>query len=204
MTNPATTTWNRPADQVRARLERDVQNIRDQIELSPAASTARIAKVYVKAKASMDAMNTANPAKKAADLAAAKRNLFGIDDMTAGASPADRAAVSLSFRDAQQRAAQLTTTAEAQALLDLADQSGDELLARAVGNAALSGLGMDDVGQAYLAARPQQAKAYDTLRGLTRMGSIVEILEFVLPMPPELTQVSDSQLTALAASPLAG
>lgn len=204
MTNPATPTWNRPADQVRARLERDVQNIRDQIELSPAASTARIAKVYVKAKASMDAMNTANPAKKAADLAAAKRNLFGIDDMTAGASPADRAAVSLSFRDAQQRAAQLTTAPEAQALLDLADQSGDELLARAVGNAALSRLGMDDVGQAYLAARPQQAKAYDALRGLTRMGSIVEILEFVLPKPPELTQVSDSQLTAIAASPLAG
>ncbi len=204
MTNPTTTEWNRPADQVRARLERDVQTIRDRIELSPAASQARIAAVYQKAKTAMDAMNTANPAKRAADLGAAKRSLFGIDDLTTGASPADRASMALSFRDAQQRAAQLTTTADAQALLDLADQSGDELLARAVGNAALSGLGMDDVGQAYLAARPQQAKAYDALRALTRMGSIAEILEFVLPKPPELAQLSDSQLTTLAASPLAG
>ena len=204
MTSPTSqTAWNRPADLVRSGLERDVQRIRDRIELSPAAAQARIAAVYLKAKTSMDAMNTANPAKRAADLAAAKRNLFGIDDLTTGASPADRASMALSFRDAQQRAAQLTTTAEAQALLDLADQSGDELLARAVGNAALSGLGMDDVGQAYLAARPQQAKAYDALRGLTRMGSIAEILEFVLPKPPELAQVSDNRLAAMPASPLA-
>lgn len=205
MTNPTSqTAWNRPADLVRSGLERDVQRIRDRIELNPAAAQARIASVYLKAKTAMDGLNSANPARRAADLATAKRKLFGIDDLTTGATPADRASMAMSFRDAQQRAAQLTTTAEAQALLDLADQSGDELLARAVGNAALSGLGMDDVGQAYLAARPQQAKAYDALRGLTRMGSIAEILEFVLPMPPELTQVSDSQLTALAASPLAG
>jgi len=152
----------------------------------------------------MDAMNTANPAKKAADLATAKRNLFGIDDLTTGASPADRASMAMSFRDAQQRAAQLTTSTEAQALLDLADQSGDELLARAVGNQALSGLGMDDVATTYLAARPRQAQAAENLRALTRMGSIADILEFVLPRPPELSQVSDNQLTALAASPLTG
>ncbi len=204
MTNPTTTEWNRPADKIRAGLERDVQNIRDRIELNPAASQARIAAVYLKAKTAMDAMNTANPAKKAADVAAAKRNLFGIDDITTGTTPADRAAMSLSFRDAQQRAAQLTTSAEAQALLDLADQSGDELLARAVGNQALSGLGMDDVATTYLAARPRQAQAAEALRGLTRMGSIADILEFVLPRPPELSQVSDNQLTALAASTLAG
>lgn len=205
MTNPTSqTAWNRPADLVRSGLERDVQRIRDRIELNPAAAQARIAAVYLKAKSAMDAMNAANPAKRAADLATAKRNLFGIDDMTAGASPADRASMAMSFRDAQQRAAQLTTPGEAQALLDLADQSGDELLARAVGNQAMTGMGMADVAQNYLAARPRQAQAYDALRALTKMGSIAEILEFALPKPPELTQVSDNQLAAMAASPLAG
>jgi len=40
MTNPTTTEWTRPADNVRSTLERDVQNIRDRAELTPAASQA--------------------------------------------------------------------------------------------------------------------------------------------------------------------
>jgi hypothetical protein len=148
----------------------------------------------------MDALNSANPGKQAADLAAAKRRLFGIDDLTAGASPADRATMAMSFRDAQQRAQQLTTSSEAQELLDLADQSGDELLARAVGNAAMSGLGFSAVADKYLANRPKQQAAVDALQGMQRMRPMADLWEFVLPKPTELSSLHDSQIAAAAAA----
>lgn len=203
MTDPSNQGWNRPADKVRAGMERDVQAVRDRRELSPEAKQARIGAVYLKAKTAMDAMNTADPAKRAADLAAAKRSLYGIDDMQARASHAEKAGMAMSFRDAQQRAGQATTSAQAGELLDMADQSGDELLARAVGNHAMSGLGMGDVAERYLSTRPAQAQAAEHLQSLSRTGTAAEIFEFVLPRPPELTHVSDGQAAALAAGPLA-
>ena len=200
MTSPTTTGWNRPADQIRTNLDNAVQQIRNKNALSIEARRTLIAAAYTKARAQMDALNSANPGKQAADLAAAKRRLFGIDDLTSGASPADRATMSMSFRDAQQRAQQLTSPAEAQALLDLADQSGDELLARAVGNQAMTGLGFDTVADNYLAARPKQQAAVDALQGMQRTGTMAEILEFVLPKPIELSSLHDSQIAAAAAS----
>ncbi len=69
--------------------------------------------------------------------------------------------MAMSFRDAQQRAAQTITSSEAQTLLDLAIQSGDELLARAVGNHALASMDMRAVAEAYLTNHPVQAAALD-------------------------------------------
>ena len=200
MTSPTSSGWNRPADLIRTNLDNTVQQIRNKNALSIEARRTLIAAAYTKARAQMDALNSANPGKQAADLAAAKRRLFGIDDMLSGASPADRATMSMSFRDAQQRAQQLTSPAEAQALLDLADQSGDELLARAVGNQAMTGLGFDTVADNYLAARPKQQVAVDALQGMQRTGTMAEILEFVLPKPIELSSLHDSQIAAAAAS----
>jgi hypothetical protein len=200
MTSPTTTGWNRPADTIRSNLESAVQGIRNRNALSPEARRTLIAAAYTKARTAMDALNSANPGKQAADLAAAKRRLFGIDDLTAGASPADRATMAMSFRDAQQRAQQLTTSSEAQELLDLADQSGDELLARAVGNAAMSGLGFSAVADKYLANRPKQQAAVDALQGMQRMRPMADLWEFVLPKPTELSSLHDSQIAAAAAA----
>jgi len=151
--NPGTAdpiVWDRPADKVRDDIERGIQRIRDQRGLSPDASRSVIATAYVKGKALLDSMNTASPAQRAADLAAAKRAAFGADDLLRGTSETDKAAVMLSFRAAQQRAAQLSTAAEARALLDTAMQTGDELLTRAVGNHAMTSLDMGDTAQTDL------------------------------------------------------
>jgi len=191
--------WDRLADQVRNGINRQVQRIRDQRGITPEASQALMAAAYLKGKAQLDGMNTNNPAQIAAQVAAVKRKAFGIDDLLAGASQADRATMAMSFRDAQQRAAQTTSSSEAQTLLDVANQSGDELLARAVGNHALSSMDMGDVTEAYLAAHPTQAEALDELQQLQQPASAATMFEFVAPKPPELSSMSDGQIVAYAA-----
>jgi len=192
--------WDRPADQVRNGINRQVQRIRDQRGITPEASQALMAAAYLKGKATLDGMNTANPAKRAADLAVAKRAAFGIDDLLTGTSETDKAAVMLSFRDAQQRAAQLSTAAEARALLDTAMQTGDELLTRAVGNHAMTSLDMGDTAQAYLDSHPAQAQAVQALADLQQPLSMAALFEFVCPLPPELSSLTEYAIADLAAN----
>jgi len=191
--------WDRPADQVRNGINRQVQRIRDQRGITPEASQALMAAAYLKGKAQLDGMNTNNPAQIAAQVAAAKRKAFGIDDLLTGASQADKSTMAMSFRDAQQRAAQTTTSSEAQTLLDLANQSGDELLARAVGNHALSSMDMGDTAQAYLDAHPAQAQAVQALGDLQQPLSMAALFEFVCPLPPELSNLTEYAIADLAA-----
>jgi len=201
--NPGTAdplVWDRPADQVRNGINRQVQRIRDQRGITPEASQALMAAAYLKGKATLDGMNTANPAQRAADLAVAKRAAFGIDDLLTGTSETDKAAVMLSFRDAQQRAAQLSTAAEARALLDTAMQTGDELLTRAVGNHAMTSLDMGDTAQAYLDAHPAQAQAVQALADLQQPLSMAALFEFVCPLPPELSNLTEYAIADLAAN----
>jgi len=191
--------WTRPADTVRDGLNQQIERIRGHSELSTDAMLSLVAATYLKGKAQLDGMDTNNPAQVAAQVAAVKRAAFGIDDLLTGSSQADRATMAMSFRDAQQRAAQTTTSSEAQTLLDVANQSGDELLARAVGNHALSSMDMGDVTEAYLAAHPAQAAALDELQQLQQPASAATMFEFVAPKPPELSSMSDGQIVAYAA-----
>jgi len=197
--NP-TAVWDRPADTVRDRLNQQIERIRGHSELSTEASQALMAAAYRKGKATLDGMNTANPAQRAADLAAAKRAAYGVDDLLRGTSETDKAAVMLSFRDAQQRAAQLTTAGEARDLLDTAMQTGDELLVRAIGNCALSSLDMGDVAEAYLDAHPAQAQAVQALADLQQPLSMAALFEFVCPLPPELSNLTEYSIADLAAN----
>ncbi len=196
--NP-TAVWDRPADTVRDGLNQQIERIRGRRELSTDAMLSLVAAAYVKGKAQLDGMDTNNPAQVAAQVAAVKRAAFGIDDLLTGSSQADRATMAMSFRDAQQRAAQTTTSSEAQTLLDMANQSGDELLARAVGNHAMTTMDMGDVAEAYLDQHPAQAEALDELQQLQQPASAATMFEFVAPKPPELSSMSDGQIVAYAA-----
>ena len=196
--NP-TAVWDRPADTVRDGLNQQIERIRGRRELSTDAMLSLVAAAYVKGKAQLDGMDTNNPAQVAAQVAAVKRAAFGIDDLLTGSSQADRATMAMSFRDAQQRAAQTTTSSEAQTLLDLANQSGDELLARAVGNHAMASMDMGDVTESYLTNHPTQAEALDELQQLQQPASAATMFEFVAPKPPELSSMSDGQIVAYAA-----
>ncbi len=81
----------------------------------------------------------------------------------------------------------------------MANQSGDELLARAVGNHALSSMDMGDVAESYLTNHPTQAEALDELQQLQKPASAATMFEFVAPKPPELSSMSDGQIVAYAA-----
>jgi len=196
--NP-TAVWTRPADTVRDGLNQQIERIRGHSELSTDAMLSLVAAAYVKGKAQLDGMDTNNPAQVAAQVAAVKRAAFGIDDLLTGASQADKATMAMSFRDAQQRAAQLTTAGEARDLLDTAMATGDELLVRAIGNRALTSLDMGDVTESYLTNHPAQAQALDELQQLQKPASAATMFEFVAPKPPELSGMSDGQIAAYAA-----
>jgi len=197
--NP-TAVWDRPADTVRDGLNRQIERIRGHSELSTDALLSLVSAAYLKGKAQLDGMNTNNPAQVAAQVAAVKRAAFGIDDLLTGASQADKATMAMSFRDAQQRAAQTTTSSEAQTLLDVANQSGDELLARAVGNHAIASLDMGDTAQAYLDQHPAQAQAVQALADLQQPLSMAALFEFVCPLPPELSNLTEYAIADLAAN----
>jgi len=58
--------WDRPADQVRNGINRQVQRIRDQRGITPEASQALMAAAYLKGKATLDGMSTALGSPRAA------------------------------------------------------------------------------------------------------------------------------------------
>ena len=189
--------WDRPADRMREGYEAELNRLRAQKDIRPEILRARIAKVYLNTKAALDAAAASNARATAVTTAAAKRAAYGVDDLKAGVSHAAQATIDVSFRDAHQRAATITRPTEAQDLLDTAEATGDELLARAVGNRGIA-LGLTPVAEAYLASRPGQAAAMEKLRALARPASAAKMFEFITPKPAELTALTDAQIAALA------
>jgi hypothetical protein len=200
--------WDRPADKVRDSAEAAYERTRGDRSLNSDARLARVAKTYVSTRDELQMMQGASGVNAQAALAAAKRNLFGTDDLVRNGSPADAAAIAVSYRDAQDRAARIETPEEAAELLARAEESGDELLARAVGAHVLArsplhalgfGGAFDGVAEQYLNARPAQAQAYDDLVRLNHAGSVTDMWEFVSPKPTELSGMNDAQIETLAA-----
>jgi hypothetical protein len=196
----ATIEWTRPADQVRSAAEQQYARIRNTSrDLNPEGLRRAMAKVWVAAADAMDKLGGDTPAKHAAAVAAAQRAVFGIDDITGSMTPAEQAATSMAFRDAQQRAAAIDNAAQARALLDQAAQTGDELLARAVGNYCLNN-GYVDLSESYLSDRPAKRAALNELQNLNRPAGIATMWEYVTPTPPELSALSQVAIRTVAAS----
>ncbi len=194
-------TWDRPADRARASAESSYAAIRANTDLTPTAMQRGLAKAYMNSKATIDTLAGNAGVETAVTLAAAKRAVYGIDDLTKRMTPAEQTATQQSFRDAQQRAAALSTESEALGLLDTANNVGDELLARAIGNQALTSFtGWPSVSEQYLADRPDKAAAWQQLTELGRPAGAATLFEFAVPRPGELAGLSDGQLTALADS----
>lgn len=196
----ATIEWNRPADQIRSAAEQGYARVRGTgRDLNPEGLRRAMAKVWVAAADALAKLGGDTPAKHAAAVAAAQRAVFGIDDLTEGMTPAEQAATSMAFRDAQQRAAAIDNAAQARALLDQAAQTGDELLARAVGNYCLNN-GYVDLSESYLSDRPAKRAALNELQVLNRPASAATMWEFVCPTPPELSALSEVAIRTVAAS----
>lgn len=197
-------TWDRPADRLRSAAEARYDTIRNSAGLTPEATQSLLAQVYLRLVADMQALESRSNVAAVQDAAAIKRRLFGIDDLVGRANPADAATMAVSFRDAQDRAQQIQNEAQAQELLDRANETGDELLARAVGNYCLSDGGFGPtyagVGDAYLADRPDKAAAYAELQDARQPLDVATMWEFVVPQPLELNGLNSSQITLLASN----
>lgn len=202
-TDPRLRTWDRPADRLRAAAETRYDKLRNNPALNADARQALIAQTWANLSSDMSNLSRQAGQTNAGDLARAKKAVHGIEDVMASASPAERASLAISFRDAQDRAAQTTSEAHQLALLDSADTSGDELLVRAVGSHALQQANVfgttSAVADKYLEMRPKIADAYQRLQQMSQPTSTASMFEFVAPKPAELNGMTDATATTLAA-----
>lgn len=199
--DPATgaVTWHRQADKLRDNAERQYQRVRDNKSLNLEAVRAFMAKIYLQLHDDMEVVARQSGVASQDQVAALNRRVFGVDDLLAKASAADKATVSISLRDAQDRANRIETPGEADSLYQTAVQTGDELLVRAVGSMALTSPGYADLAERYRSDHPTQADAWRQLLEISTPQSVASVFEFVTPMPPELASLRPSEIPALAA-----
>lgn len=188
------------AERIRQSFSDRAEALRSNANLSSEGLRARLARAYLEAKTEMQALQTRQGDDVQSRIRALNAKVWGLDDI-AGRNGTDRASASVSYRDAQDRAAAVETMQGALALLVRAEATGDELLARALAARAasepLSGWG--DVLEAYFNERPQKVAAYLELRDLSRSPrSGADIFAFAVPVPQELGTMPEYQVQALA------
>jgi hypothetical protein len=174
-------------------------------ELNDAAIRQRLAVLYIAARSTMATLQESATSGYERSWQTAMTAAFGVDDLAA--TPGDRAMLAMSYREALDRCDQLDDFSEGARLLNRANDTGDELLARAVGKRAwemggqLGGSGWGDVLNAFLATRPKASAAVATLASLQGGADTARnLFAFILPIPPELGALPEYQIAALAAS----
>jgi len=189
------------ANDIREAAEAGYARYRANGNLSTAGILQGLAKTYLGAKSQMDALRESATTGATANLNALMTSVFGINDL-AGSDPSNRAAVSMSYRDALDRAQTCETAEDALALLARANTVGDELLARAVASVAWSNGAFGawaDVLNTYAATRPAAERALGQLYELnTKKLFAVDVFAFLLVKPIELTNFADFQIEGLA------
>ncbi len=192
------------ADALRESHEAAASRIRAQPELSDHGRAMLLAKNYLNAKAKMTDLAQSSRADDSDQRTRAARSAFGATGL-----PGDPATAVVSYRDAQDRAAVLTSSDAAAALLARAERSGDEPLARAIAahafdqstsNLGRLNPGWDELLDNYSESRPGAARHVATLRDLSSPLGVRDLLAHVLPVPEELWSTLPSQLDALAAA----
>lgn len=182
------------AYEVNAAYQRDIADVRADGSLSNEGKVSKMAAIYTAAAETLRGLQGQEQASEGEKRAHLLRELFGIRG-TADPSAA------ISYRDAQDRAGSLLDERDAVRLIEQADLSGDEHLARAVARCAYDN-GWGDVLTAFAASRPQLASKIQELREL--QPSIDRILgaggSFAIVKPTELERYSDVTIARLARS----
>lgn len=193
-------------DQVRQDAAAATAAVRANTDLSNEAAARKMAQIHVAATRKMADLQQRANAWRQQSVTSAQNAAWGIDDIPGAAG--NRPAISMSYRDAQDRAAQLDTPQEAAALLAQANETDDELLARAIARHVYT-LGVaapfpvpawSAVLDDYLATRPRAQAAVDKLIRLTKQPApAVAMFTYVVPPPSELAGMRPDQIEALAA-----
>ena len=191
------------AEKIRRDTTAQNDQIRNRRELTDAAKLSRIAKVHLAGAAQMKELQTTSVQTAKAQRAQAETRAFGVADLKG-----DSASPAISYRDALDRAAQLTSSKDAQALLSRAHRSGDEPLARATAShafdmatsgASFTDSGWEDVVNNFLEQRPDLSDDVQTLA--TWRGRLVQPPSFSPTSSLRLPNCQESASTALRRSP---
>lgn len=157
-------TQREKTDRIRGRYHEEVAALRANNDLSAEGLQRRLADAYVKVKAELDELATAEREDLNSRKDVLEQRFLGARRSLAG----DAATHAISARDASDRAARLKSPTEAIELLRRAESNGDEILVRALVRESLdrapqsggikrdeNGNAWDDVGRAYLDSRPE-------------------------------------------------
>ena len=184
---------------IHAAMNADMQAARNNPDLSLEGRRNQIARVYGEAKRDMDALQAKWASNSTTTAVSLTQQLFGATS-TSGAD-------AISARDADDRAAQIETGAQALALLERAENNGDGVLARALAQRAFSergnffGSDWDPVLERYLSTRPGVAKKMEDLAAAAR-ASIASGIQsagvFFIVEPTEILGMSPTTIRAAA------
>jgi hypothetical protein len=194
----ATTDQPTEAEAARQTAQAKIDTIRNTASLSPDGKRSAIARTYLQMKTKLDALQSTAVDTRTKREDELKRKLFGIPNTADGTA-------SLSYRDAQDRAAQLTDEPTANSMLTRAQNAGDDLLVRAVIGQAFASQ-WSTVINAYETLYPANEAAADELwnltatRGLNATG-LLGYLEYHAPLPAELLGMDEYTIAQTAAQP---
>lgn len=189
------------ARRIQQTLQRTVADIRADTTLSEAGKTQRLTEAYQTAKSKMNAVRSEYSAAAESEYQSLRTAAFGLSHLM-GATPADKTALQLAYRDALQRIEGLRTEADALKVLEQADLTGDKTLAKAVSLSAYKN-GWGHVLAAYetidksgteriYKLMDAEAAQKDTMH---RMGTQ---MVFSLQKPPEVPMNAEFQPTPAA------
>lgn len=188
------------SEAIHAAMNAELCAARENKDLTPEGRQRQIAAAYLRAKQGLDALRRDFAQAGATTSKVLSRDIFGAAS-TAGVD-------AISVRDAADRAARLGDPQEALSLLQMADENGDEVLARAVAQqsyrhtkaAAFGDEEWSTVLAEYLGSRPEvaekvarleEAQAADLETNFRNEGY------FFLVPPSEVSRLSDSAMAAL-------
>ncbi len=155
----------------------------------------RLAKAWLAARTSLDALAEDFKRSAAAENTKNARRAFGIDDLVP--TGADPAMYLMLYRDAQERVAE-TNGVQTLRILERAIETDDAVLARA---AAVRGFKMrfTDVVELYEGERPGWAERAGNTAKSETYQNLWSVAVFRLPKPTELALLSQTKLEQLAA-----
>ncbi|MFE2868772.1 hypothetical protein [Embleya sp. NPDC059259] len=195
-------------DEIRAAHNRRVEAITARVELSDHARRVALARALTTARADLKAARAAESKERESRWNAGLRKLWGTDDLIA--LGADRASTTISARDAADRVARIKNADQAAALLRQAEATGDEILARAIGNHANDHTGsLDGAGKwggvlaDFLAPRETATATYEQMCAMAAETTSAARIFGNRPIDPpaDLRGLPDGQIRELAADP---
>ncbi|MFE8884930.1 hypothetical protein ACFYLX_03685 [Pseudarthrobacter enclensis] len=172
-----------------------IERIRQDRNLTPEGKTRRIAAVHLRYRRQVTQLEAEDKASRASQADSLRRSLFGLY----GTDPNSL----ISYRDAQDRAGSIDSEDKALDLLDRADLSNDEILAKAIVGRAAE-IGWNSVVRTYTAKHPYYGEKLQELAQLGQDETSVEAImnhamSYSLPAPAEVARYSEGMIEQLAA-----